>query len=74
MLDVELWDIFDELKVILDRDFERENPSALCRCRTWRLQHTPQKENKIADGLIKMARERRTGLRLIEDSSWEGLV
>ncbi|MBA0799554.1 hypothetical protein Gohar_010064, partial [Gossypium harknessii] len=32
----------------------------------WNIQHIPQNENKFADNLIKTARDKRKGLRLLE--------
>ncbi|MBA0638020.1 hypothetical protein Godav_029679 [Gossypium davidsonii] len=68
-------DSLEAVNVIQEESF-RGSTSALVRrirqlldtVRLWKIQHISRDKNKIADGLVRMVHDRRSGLRVFEDS------
>ncbi|MBA0750803.1 hypothetical protein Gogos_002188 [Gossypium gossypioides] len=79
VLDVELWAILDGLYLALDRGvkcilIQIDSLEAviailqlLTKAHYWCIQHVPREENKIANALAKMVRDRRLGVRILNN-------
>ncbi|MBA0666435.1 hypothetical protein Goklo_002847, partial [Gossypium klotzschianum] len=79
VLDVELWAILDGLHLALDQgvkciliqidSLEAVNAiqQLLTKVHYWCIQHIPREENKIANALAKMVRDRRPGVRILNN-------
>ncbi|MBA0781817.1 hypothetical protein Gotri_002701 [Gossypium trilobum] len=84
VLDVERWAILDGLHLALDRgvkciliqidSLEAVNAiqQLLTKVHYWCIQHIPREENKITDALAKMVRDRRLGVRILNNPPLRG--
>ncbi|KAH1080956.1 hypothetical protein J1N35_020717 [Gossypium stocksii] len=71
VIETELWNILDKLKLILDRGFEMvliqiDSLEILTKVKQWRIQHIPREEITVVDSLVNKVRDRSPGLRLFK--------
>ncbi|MBA0877744.1 hypothetical protein Goshw_010024, partial [Gossypium schwendimanii] len=74
-LDAELWGILDEEPLGGPKStLIRRIHQFLSKVHHWHIQHVPRDENKFADGLAKMVRDKSPGVRILQNPPFEKLV